>query len=105
VPKRKPRFGDRDSKLTYDQEVVVRRFIKDSAEVDLTLPVRWLMPLYEAMGYRVAPNGARVLASIELKLPFGTRADDHWEDTFDADGENLVDSSADTSASVTPEGD
>jgi hypothetical protein len=37
------------------------------------------------LGYKIAPNGARVHADAELKIRYGQPVDDAFEDTYYAD--------------------
>lgn len=96
----------RDSKLTVEQEIVVRTFISDAKRTELTFESVWIMDLYDRMGYKVAPNGALVHKSKLLSIPYNTEAKNYWEDVYDADGETFAgpDSDADTSTSESSEG-
>ena len=96
----------RDSKLTVAQETVARTFIEGANRTELKLDSAWVMVLYEAMGYKVAPNGALVHKDTVLSIPYNTEAKDYWEDVYEADGKTFArtEVDADASASESAEG-
>ena len=90
----------RQYKLTYDQELVIRNFIGGSEFVELTYPPKWLGLLYNMMGYKIAPNGARVHNDTVFVIQYGTPIDNLWEDTYEADWKDVTRPETDANASA-----
>ena len=97
----------RNSRVTRDQETVIRNFIGGSEFTELTLPKGIMQKLLALLGYKIAPGGARVHADLTLSHKYGVDVDTVYKDTFYEDWQATADAEieADTGARVPPEGD
>ena len=104
----------RASRLTPEQEHPVRAFINDVEVLGLPISNKIIIELLDLLGYKVAPNGARVWKEIEIKIPYGGKCEledqfmSDWNDigmTFDdVEIEHEAEDQPESSTSEPPEG-
>lgn len=72
----------RSPTVSKDQEAIIRQFVEGADLTKLHIPREFFTALMALLGYKIAPNGARVHANIELKMKYGTPMEDAFEDTY-----------------------
>ncbi len=97
----------RKSKVSRDQETVIRNFIGSCEFTELKLPKGMMQKLLDMLGYKIAPGGSRVREDIVLSHKCGENVDKVYNDTVYDDWQATTDAEieADTGARVPPEGD
>ena len=94
---------DRPRKVNDDQEAVVREFIECVAEFAIPVSQPVMVELYDMLGYRVYPNGARVNKNKQVTHRFGESLNpedeyyDDWQRMTDAEIEDTNTSESGTS--------
>jgi hypothetical protein len=77
--------------VTPEQENIIRHFLVGAENLNIKLSAQLVTELYNLLGYKVAPNGARVNKNKELKAvfgqPFNPRDEfyDDWQEITDAE--------------------
>jgi hypothetical protein len=89
-----PKKVTRVSSVNWEQELVIRNFIVNSEAVNLQLPRGILPTLLGLIGYKLAPNGARVHNAVQLRHRYGTDMDKVYKDTFYEDWQEITDAEA-----------
>jgi hypothetical protein len=79
----------RPVRVNVDQEAVIREFIIGVEEWEVPINPPTMAHLLDLLGYKVAPNGARVWKSTEIKVKFGQPFD--VEDMFYKDWQEITD--------------
>ena len=100
----------RKPSATKDQEAIIRQFILGCDMYAIPILPEYYASLIGMLGYKFAPNGARVHEDVDLKYAFGTP--DVFADTYDMDGVEFTNAeitdntyTLDTSPSQSPKGD
>lgn len=75
--------------LNRNQEAIVREFIVSVEDESIPVKGSTLSNLYDLLGYRVAPNGARINKNREDKFRLGETYDP--EDEFYSDWQEITD--------------
>ena len=83
------KIAKRPTQVNLDQEAVLRQLVAGAEAVDLVLPRDTMRWIYDMLGYKVAPNGARVNANKEITFKFGEPCT--VEDEFYADWQDITD--------------
>ena len=78
----------RKPSVTRDQEAVLRQFITGCETYDIYISNEYMTSILTMLGYKVAPNGARVHVDEDMKYAYGNP--DVFEDVFDADGQEFT---------------
>ena len=78
----------RKPSVTRDQEAVLRQFILGCETYDIYVSTEYMTSMLTMLGYKVAPNGARVHVDTEMKYAYGQP--DVFEDVFEADGQEFT---------------
>lgn len=81
----------RVASVSKDQEVCIRQFVEGADAVGLAIDSTYFIKLMEMLGYKIAPNGARVHADTPLEIQYGAPIKDAWEDQYYIDWQETTD--------------